>query len=270
MVKISLGESGSSHKALKVRGGLAMLKTRLILIPRVLGSGFQTISYVVVHWLAMNKTKMRIFRNVARVWLVNDPKTREYEKMEGRKLQITKPIKLPCIVKWRTQSALNALGCQKSKRNIETEAIMFGPHWHGARESRVKRRTAYGTFKNLTSLRDHSQLMCVGHFEFWDFFTLPPSDEYVRSKTLPKWKCPTVFWKSQDLPPPRKNVHSDINCEWSLRYRRMLQTWDESRKHCQWERRSSTLQGLLRFVKDVLSFASPPTYTVNLGLTHDS
>ena len=149
-----------------------------------------------VHFLAMNKTKIPIFTNAVRMWLVTcDMKN---WKVENFRLQTRSNS---VIFQWR-----NVLGCRKSKRHIETEAIMLGPRWHGIRESSVKWTTRYGTDINLT---------------------------YVR-------------------------------------YRRILRTWVESRQLCQWGRHSSTLQGLLRFVKDVQSFVSPPTYAMRLGLTHDS
>ena len=55
-------------------------------------------------------------------------------------------------------------------------------------------------------------------FGFWDFCPLPSSNENVRSKTLPKWKCPSAFENLKTpLASTRKNVRSNINYEWSLR-----------------------------------------------------
>ena len=67
--------------------------------------------------------------------------------------------------------------------------------------------------------------MCAGHFDFWDFLS-PLANENARSKTLPKWKCPTVFWKFHDPPlHPSTNVNDSSEMADSI-------------GHCQWRRRS--------------------------------
>ena len=67
------------------------------------------------------------------------------------------------------------------------------------RASTIEERTQ-STLTSCELLGDLSQLMSVGYFDFRD--PPPSAKENVRSKTLPKWKSPTVFWKSQD-PTPR-------------------------------------------------------------------
>ena len=65
--------------------------------------------------------------------------------------------------------------------------------------------------------RGRSQLMSLIHFSIFEISSPTHSRPTKMSarKTLPKLECMVVFWKSEDPPPHRQDVRSDINCEWS-------------------------------------------------------
>ena len=120
---------------------------------------------IFLRWI-IRKHEFSEIWGVCDLWMI--PKHVNTRSWKEEKFRLQTQSNSLIIFQWRRQFALNALGCQKSTRRIETEEIMFEPRRHGIREMRVKLKTAYGTHKNLTSLRyrrilrtwDESRKLC--------------------------------------------------------------------------------------------------------------
>ena len=71
------------------------------------------------------------------------------------------------------------------------------------------------------ALRDHSQLMSVGHF---DFTPHPHSPTRTKVSARKRYQNGNVrsFFENLKTPYPGQNVRSDINCKWSLRYEELV------------------------------------------------